>query len=106
MKKTRDPLRQFLDGITHDHRIRPTHIAVYMALYQHWIQNNFPVFLLVKSRELMPLAKVSSSATWHSAIRELDAYGYICYMPNFNKMSNSKVMLNSERVTTGLTPRS
>jgi len=86
-------LKQFLEKIEHDPRIRTTHIAVYMALYRHWIQSDHPAFIRVKSKQLMPQAKVSSSATWHSAIRALDEYGYILYQPNFNRMSCSKVMM-------------
>ncbi|NRF41096.1 hypothetical protein [Pedobacter foliorum] len=86
-------LKQFLEKVKDDPRIRTTHIAVYMALYQHWIEGNCPTFILVKSQQLMPLAKVSSSATWHSAIRALDEYGYICYQPSFNRMTSSKVMM-------------
>ena len=88
-----DILKQFLEKIEHDPRIRTTHIAVYMALYQQWVLSNHPAFISVKSKQLMPLAKVSSSATWHNAIRSLDEYGYIRYRPNFNRMSCSKVMM-------------
>ncbi|ETZ24151.1 hypothetical protein N824_16560 [Pedobacter sp. V48] len=82
-----------MEKIEHDPRIRATHIAVYMALYQQWVLGNKPVFIGIKSKQLMPQAKVSSSATWRNAIRALDEYGYIRYQPNFNRMSCSKVMI-------------
>ena len=87
------PLEDFLEKIDSDSRIRMTHIAVYVTLYQNWIANDCPEQILVSSKLMMPLAKISSSATWHRAIRGLHEYGYIKYCPTFNKMKSSEVYL-------------
>lgn len=87
------PLADFLEKIERDSRIRTTHIAVYITLYQNWITNDCPEQILVSSKLLMPLAKISSNATWHKAIRGLHEYGYIKYCPTFNKMDKSKAII-------------
>ena len=91
------PLEDFLERIENDSRIRMTHIAVYITLYQNWITNDCPEQILVTSKIMMQLAKISSSATWHRAIKGLHEYGYIEYKPTFNKMEKSKAIIPIKR---------
>ncbi|MOA59691.1 hypothetical protein D3C78_1843730 [compost metagenome] len=64
-----------------------------MALYQEWLTKGCPVTFDIRSEKLMGLAKISSSATWHNAIRALHEYGYINDRPTFNKMKKSVVSI-------------
>lgn len=84
-------LERFLINIERDSRIRAIHIAAYLALYRQWLTKGCPPSFDISAKQLMELAKISSCATWHSAIRGLDNYGYISYVPSFNKMISSKV---------------
>lgn len=86
-------LKLFLNRVENDPRIRSTHISAYMALYQEWLSKGCPPTFDVTRHKLMALAKISSSATWHRAIRALDEYGYINYTPTFNKMKKSTVSI-------------
>lgn len=86
-------LCDFFAAIEKDPRIRMTHIAVYMALYHHWLKKGCCDPVLIISHELMLASKISSSVTYHRAIRGLDEYGYIRYRPSYNKMKGSSVFL-------------
>jgi hypothetical protein len=88
------PLAQFLKKMQSDPRIRTTHIAAYMALYQLWLNQGCPESIEIKGKQVMHLAKISSSATWHRAVRFLSTYGYILYRPTFNKMASTIVQIN------------
>ncbi|MES2457573.1 MAG: hypothetical protein V4594_18595 [Bacteroidota bacterium] len=94
MEQSIKPLLQFLEHMQTDPRIRTTHIAAYMALYQLWLTQGCPECLEVKGKVHMHLAKISSSATWHRAIRFLNEFGYILYCPTFNKMASTVVYMN------------
>jgi hypothetical protein len=41
----------------------------------------------------MKLAHVSSSATYHKAIKQLQEFGYIHYVPSYNHFSGSQIIL-------------
>lgn len=48
----------------------------------------------VYSKDVMPIAKISSGTTFHAMIRELAEYGYIDYQPSYYKFKKSIVWLN------------
>lgn len=86
-------LSKFFDAIEGDPRISITHIGVYAALLQYWAKNQFRVPIHIFSYQIMEAAKISACTTFHKAIRELNEYGYIRYVPSFNKNKGSKVYL-------------
>lgn len=90
MKKF-DLLTDFLDVIHKDPKISITHIGLYASLLGLWKKANFPERFEVYSHQVMPIAKISSSATYHKCIRELCAYGYIIYSPSFKKNQGSRI---------------
>ena len=67
-----------------DQRIGPVHISVYFALL-HQAGKTGTNLLLPVRENLMALAKIRSTATYHKVLRELHLYGYIEYRPNFRK---------------------
>ncbi len=83
----------FFTAIREDPRINPVHISLFMAIMQHWNDNNCKSPICVFSRDLMQLAKISGVATYHRSIRELDEYGYIKYEPSYNHFLGSLVYL-------------
>lgn len=87
------PLSDFLSAIAHDPRISVTHIGIYVALWQYWKEHDFENPLHVFSREIMCLAKVSGSGTYHKIIKDLNEYGYIKYEPSYKRNQGSKVYL-------------
>jgi hypothetical protein len=86
-------LGMFFNAIANDPRVSITHIGIYAALLQYWQMNNYPMPLEVFSHDIMPIAKVSASKTYHRCIRDLNDYGYLEYIPSYNKHSGSKVYL-------------
>lgn len=89
------PLSDFFSAIEHDPRISITHIGIYAALLQYWSEHHFENPVHVFSYDIMRIAKVSASTTFHKTIRELSEYGYIKYEPSFKRNKGSKVYFNS-----------
>jgi len=88
------PLSVFFDGIDNDARISITHIGLYATLVQYWQAQGFPNPMRAYTREIMPLAKISASTTYHKCIRDLHDFGYISYEPSFKRNMPSCIYLN------------
>jgi hypothetical protein len=86
-------LSVFFTAIKKDARISTTHIGIYAALLQYWIENDGANPLFAYSYEIMILAKVSAQATYHRSIKDLHAYGYIRYEPSFKRNKPSCIYL-------------
>jgi len=48
-----------------DDRLNPTHISLYMALFQEWNSSRFADEFYVNRRDLMRCAKIGSKSTYH-----------------------------------------
>lgn len=92
--ETLNPLSEFFSAIKKDGRISITHIGVYAALLQHWKEQDFSNPVTAFSHDIMDIAKISSPATYHKCIRDLNEFGYIRYEPSFNRKSGSKIYLH------------
>jgi len=86
-----EPLADFFQAIAHDPRISITHIGIYAALLQYWQEHNFENPMCAFSYEIMRLAKISGSATYHKIIKDLNDFGYIKYEPSYKRNQGSKV---------------
>ena len=83
-------LENFLQRAQRDPRIGPVHISLYLGLWKLWrdsgiMENGIRFF----SYQLLPLGKVSSCSTYHKAIKQLHAFGYICYAASYNRNKGS-----------------
>jgi hypothetical protein len=76
-----------------DSRINKGHVSLYVALVYIWSRQNYIGPVLIYSREIMPLAKISSTPTYHTLIRQLSEYGYIRYIPSFYRKKKSSVYI-------------
>lgn len=85
------PLSDFFTAIDKDPRISITHIGIYASLLQFWSEHHFENPVHIFSYDIMRIAKISASTTFHKAIRELSEYGYIKYEPSFKRNKGSKV---------------
>ena len=74
-----------------DDRLNPSHVSLYMALFQFWNLNRFRNPVSVARGEVMKLSKIASNKTYLKGLRELDQWGYIRYFPSRNPMKGSKV---------------
>lgn len=88
------PLSDFFLAIENDPRISITHIGIYAALLQYWSERQFENPIHVFSYEIMKIAKISASATYHKSVRDLSSYGYIRYEPSFKRNRGSRVYFN------------
>ena len=84
-----------------DSRLNPSHISLYVALFQLWNSNHFPEEFFVNRDEVMQLAKVGSKSTYHRCIKELDYWKYIVYFPSHNPYKGSKIKLLKFGTSTG-----
>ena len=86
-------LTGFYDKIQQDERLNPTHISLYLALFQFWNINHFQNPISISRNEMMRLSKISALGTYHKCIKELQNFGYIEYIPSFNPYKGSLVNL-------------
>jgi hypothetical protein len=84
-------LSRFYEAIREDNRILPSHIAVYMALFERWSRQEFQNPVLIVRGEIMQAAKISGLATYHRCIRDLHQFGYLDYQPSCNPVKKSRV---------------
>ena len=91
--ETLNPLSHFFSAIENDYRISITHIGIYVALLQFRMNKGFINPIEAFSYEIMPIAKISGSNTYHKCIRELHEYGYIKYQPSFKNNQRSKIYI-------------
>ena len=85
------PLSAFFSAISKDGRIGATHIAVYAAMLQYRVSNGFVNPICVFSRQIMPIAKISTAETYCRCATQLSEYGYINYVPSFKRTQGSKI---------------
>jgi 5'(3')-deoxyribonucleotidase len=86
-------LTGFFDRIVLDRNLNPTHISLYIALFQFWNVNRFKNPISITRDEVMRISKICSKATYHKCMRELNDRGYIKYEPSFNPFKGSMVIL-------------
>lgn len=88
-------LTGFYERIHGDERLNPTHISLYLALFQFWNLNRFQNPISIARTEMMKLSKIGAFGTYHKCIRQLDEFGYIIYEPSFNPYKGSLVHLHN-----------
>ena len=84
-------LSAFFNKIVHDTDLNPTHISLYMALFQSWNINRFQNPISITRNEVMRISKIFSKATYHKCVNELHQKGYINYEPSHNPFKGSLV---------------
>lgn len=90
-------LDDFFTTAVNDSRIGPAHISLYLALLQWYFSHEGREPLSFYARDIMPMAKLASVTTFHRAIRDLNEYGYIKYIPSFNPRHASVVFLSDQK---------
>ena len=84
-------LTAFFEKVSQDYDLNPTHISLYVALFQSWNYNRFQNPVSICRGEIMRISKIASFATYHKCIKDLDAKGYIKYEPSYNPFKGSLV---------------
>ena len=86
-------LTGFFNKSNQDNSISPTHISLYLALFQRWNLNRFKNPILISREEMMTTAKIKSKGTYHKCMKELHQKNYIIYKPSYNPYEGSEVIL-------------
>lgn len=86
-------LTGFFDKVANDRQLNPTHISLYMSLFQFWNCNRFKNPISISRDEIMRISKISSKATYHKCLKALHSQGYIKYEPSYNPFKGSHVFL-------------
>ena len=86
-------LTGFFNKINNENAINPTHISLYLALFQCWNVNRFKNPTGISREEIMKASKINSKATYHKCMKELQALGFMEYMPTYNPHSCSNVVM-------------
>ena len=86
-------LTGFFDKVAKDRALNPTHISLYMSLFQFWNCSRFQNPISISRDEVMRISKISSKATYHKCLKALHLQGYIRYEPSHNPFRGSHVFL-------------
>ncbi|PHR48163.1 MAG: transcriptional regulator [Fluviicola sp.] len=93
-----------------DDRLNPSHVSLYLALFQFWNMNRFQNPISINRSEVMLVSKIGSNATYHRCIKQLDEWSYLEYIPSYNPMKGSKINMfifetSSEQALNGNHPK-
>lgn len=81
----------FFERVIEDDRLYPSHISMYVSLFQFWSLNRFQNSFRISREDVMKLSKIRSIATYHKCIRELCRAGFIRYSPSYNSYKGSLI---------------
>ncbi len=76
-----------------DSRLNPTHISLYVALFQLWNNYHFPMEFYINREEAMRFSKIGSKTTYHRCIKELHHWKYLLYEPSHNPFKGSRIKM-------------
>ncbi|PHR48164.1 MAG: transcriptional regulator [Fluviicola sp.] len=77
--------------ISDDDRLNPSHVSLYLALFQFWNMNRFQNPISINRSEVMRISKIGSKSTYHRCINELSDWNYLEYRPSKNPMKGSAI---------------
>lgn len=86
-------LNGMFDQFAKDSRLNPTHISLYVALFQLWNNNYFREEFHINREEIMDYSEIGSKSTYHRCIKELDHWNYIVYTPSHNPFKGSRIKM-------------
>lgn len=86
-------LTGFYEKVAQDNTLKPTHISLYLALFQFWNFNRFRNPINISRDELMRISKINSKATYHKCLKNLNSLGYIDYLPSYDPFRGSRVIM-------------
>ena len=86
-------LNAVMEKFVKDDRLNPTHISLYLALFQYWNLSRFSNPVSICRSEIMKLSKIGSNSTYHKCIKELHHWRYLEYLPSHNPFKGSEVMM-------------
>ncbi len=92
-------LTGFFDKVTRDDNLNPTHISLYVSLFQFWNVQRFKNPISISRDEVMRVSKICSKATYHKCMKDLHNFSYLNYDPSFNPYRGSLITLFNLELT-------
>jgi hypothetical protein len=89
--KQNNKIIDFFGNVIEDHQMAPTHISLYVSLFQVWSINQYQTPFRICRKNVMQLSKIRSFATYHKCINELQEAGFIIYSPSYNPYIGSSI---------------
>lgn len=86
-------LTGFYEKVVQDNTLNPTHISLYLALFQFCF-NRFRNPVSISRDEVMRISKIHSKATYHKCLKNLHSSGYIDYQPSYNPFEGNQVFMS------------
>ncbi len=86
-------LTGFFNRIAIENSLNPTHISLYLTLFQCWNVNRFKNPITISRDEMMKGSKIASKATYHKCIKELQRLKFLDYFPSYNPYSGTEVFM-------------
>jgi hypothetical protein len=86
-------LTGFFNRISNEESLNPTHISLYLTLFQRWNVNRFKNPITISRDEMMKGSKIASKATYHKCIKELQRLKFLDYFPSYNPYSRTEVFM-------------
>ncbi|AWX43624.1 hypothetical protein HME9304_00615 [Flagellimonas maritima] len=86
-------LNGVFEQFSKDSRLNPTHISLYVALFQIWNYNFFKDEFYINREEVMAFSKIGSKSTYHRCIKELSHWNYLLYTPSHNPFKGSRIKM-------------
>lgn len=77
------PSTPFFKRVAQDKRLRPSHVALLSAIFQH---SDYPSSAAFRAsrRKLMHFSRIRSISTYHTCLKDLIAFGYLQYEPSWH----------------------
>ncbi len=88
-------LTGFFNSIAREKTLNPTHISLYITIFQCWNINRFKNPFPITRDEIMRGSKIASTATYHKCIKELQRLGYLEYKPSFNPYTGTLITIHN-----------
>ena len=86
-------LTGFFARIAFEESLNPTHISLYLTLFQCWNVNRFKNPITISRDEMMKGSKIASKATYHKCIKELQRLQFLDYQQSYNPYSGTQVFM-------------
>lgn len=84
-------LNTVMEKFAEDDRLNPSHISLYLALFQMWNFNRFNNPISITRNDVMKISKIGSKTTYLKALHDLSSFGYLEYLPSKNPLRGSMV---------------
>lgn len=88
-------LTGFFNSIAIEKTLNPTHISLYITIFQCWNVNRFKNPFTITREDIMRGSKIASTATYHKCIKDLQRLGYLDYNPSFNPYMGTSITIHN-----------